>query len=431
MERWSILLLDSFIIGFALYYSCCHLLNIKINLKRNFHFYLFFVLYLFVSYIVTDSVVRIGLMFIILSALILKTLRSSVIESFIVSFISLASMLVSEIIFAICIVFLFKIDPVLINTYYFGDLPSNITIAVITYMIIRFTPIKKHITKFINSKNGNETFVIVFSLVTMLVMSMLVYYLYFEIKFIVGLFLGLIIIIVYIIIMFTLFKERSDNNKLQLDYELTLDSLNQYEDMYSRQRMKNHEFKNELSIIRGMLNTNNKKAISYIDEIIDFKNETTKDFMEILKRIPDGGLRGILYYKLSIANDKGVKIDFTTAKNFKSKDYTKLSEKTKLNICKLLGIYLDNAIQATNETENKYIYIHINNIDNNIIFRIANTFTGSVDTGKIYEKGYSTKRTGRGHGLPLAKNIIEKDKSIKNITSISGDKFVQEIKIKM
>ena len=179
-----------------------------------------------------------------------------------------------------------------------------------------------------------------------------------------------------------------------------------------------------------MINKNNKEALQYIDDLVKIKEDKKQNWMEFLKKIPEGGLRGILYYKLLEIEKNKIKFQFSTSTKYSIKSYSKLTDDVKVKICKLLGIYLDNAIQAVTNLEEKNIYLNIDETEEKIIFKIANNFSGSFDLDKIYEEGYTTKGKGHGYGLSIAKKILEDENRIMNKTSIVKDKFIQEIYIR-
>ena len=241
---------------------------------------------------------------------------------------------------------------------------------------------------------------------------------------------GIIIVLVYVLFTINLINEKANNYRLQKENEDMMQSLEEYEKMYTLQRMKNHEYKNELSVLRGLISEKNEKAIKHIDKIINIRNDEKNNWMEILKRIPEGGLRGLLYYKLLQMQEEKINIEFVTTKSFNSSSYIKLSEDIKIKICKLLGIYLDNAIQAVENLSKKNIYINIEENKNHITFKIANNFKNAIDFDKIYDEGYTTKGSGHGFGLSIAKEVIDSENKIENKTNVVKDKFIQVIKIK-
>ena len=74
-------------------------------------------------------------------------------------------------------------------------------------------------------------------------------------------------------------------------------------------------------------------------------------------------------------------------------DLTTLNIKT-YDLSRILGILLDNAIEASNKCEEKIINIIIrkDNKSHRQLFVIENTyFDKNIDTDRIFEKGYTSK----------------------------------------
>lgn len=427
-----VIFIDSLIISWSLFYAGSRLLNEKIDYKSKLFFvnYVLFSTYIWIGYIATDSFIRIILNFIVLSFVYSKLFKIQIGKGIIASFISNFYIFISEIIFTLLVVTIFKFDMQSFQEFYFGTVITNICIAIIIVLITYIKRITLFCQKLIFNFNINSyKIVLFFTLMTLTTLSLLLYYIYFDINLIGSLILGIILICIFTAITIGLVKEKVDNNKLKAEYEILLDNLEEYEKMYSLQRRKNHEYKNDLLIIRNMIEKTNKEALTYIDSIIGLKQDEKQNWMEILKRIPEGGLRGILYYKLLQLQERDINVEFSISKAYSMKNYNLLIEEVKIKICKLLGIYLDNAIQAVEKLNEKNIYISIEENKKYIIFKIANNFNNNIDLDRIYEEGYTTNENGRGFGLSIAKEIIESEDLIINETKIVKDKFIQEIKI--
>jgi two-component system sensor histidine kinase AgrC len=96
-------------------------------------------------------------------------------------------------------------------------------------------------------------------------------------------------------------------------------------------------------------------------------------------------------------------------------------------LCEILGILLDNAIEAASESEEKLIRLVVRKIDTSISFSIENSVKEIPDIRKIYEKSYSTKGDGRGMGLWFLNNIIKKNKNIMLNTLTNEKRFKQDL----
>ena len=131
--------------------------------------------------------------------------------------------------------------------------------------------------------------------------------------------------------------------------------------------------------------------------------------------------------KYFIAADKEITVDLDV-----TCDFTKISFPMP-EFSRILGILLDNAIEATQKTDNKYIrfearYDLRKNAD---IIKLINTYNTSIDIdlNKIYEKGFSIKKVKSGIGLWEVKKIVKKNKNSQIYATIENGKFVQNFVI--
>lgn len=429
-----IIFIDSLLLGSILIYTLGKVTNTKINYnnKRYYFYLILMVAYLTISYILTDSFLKIIFTFAILISAGIRLYKQSHIKSVLFSFVTLFINLCSEIAYALFIVAFMEKDMNYIKSNTFGNLFSNLTIIIINFVLVSLLFSHKKIgTVFEGIKIKNIFSVVIFAFMSIISLSIILYFVYFDVSLIGAFIIGLFLICTFFLTMISFMVEKSKKEAIAKEYNNTLESLSEYEKLYSYQRKITHEFKNDLMVIRGLTNKNNKKLINYIDEISDIKQVTENKWLNELKKIPEGGLLGILYYKLLTTDKNNIDTQLEIRNSFKAKDYNNLKEEIKNKVCKLIGIFLDNAIDAVSKLEDRHITVEISIEENNIIFKIANNFNGNCDFSKIYEDGYSTNGIGRGYGLSLAKKIVESEELLENKVEIKNNVFIQILKIKM
>lgn len=134
----------------------------------------------------------------------------------------------------------------------------------------------------------------------------------------------------------------------------------------------------------------------------------------------------LLLSKYNIAISKDIKVSITSFF-----DYRNINMHI-YDFTKILGILLDNAINASSQCAFKEIDIHIS-IDfynRDQIFKIKNTYINKgLDIHKIFEKGFSTKKERSGIGLWEVNNILKKYNNTKLFTTTKDNYFTQKLKI--
>lgn len=103
--------------------------------------------------------------------------------------------------------------------------------------------------------------------------------------------------------------------------------------------------------------------------------------------------------------------------------------KTCQDITKILGVFIDNAIDASSKAEQKEVEIDFKVQKDCLIISVANTYDNKTDVNKIGEKGYSTKGAGHGFGLSIVKDISKNNPNIESFSDISDNKFKQTVLI--
>ena len=88
-----------------------------------------------------------------------------------------------------------------------------------------------------------------------------------------------------------------------------------------------------------------------------------------------------------------------------------------------------NALEAALETEEPWVEILLLAQEGKLFLRVSNPYTGSLDPGKLWEEGWSTKGTGRGLGLSGYQRILRGYPNASSCTSWDRGIFVQELTV--
>ena len=238
------------------------------------------------------------------------------------------------------------------------------------------------------------------------------------------------LVLITIIIKFVTTK--SNYQLISNKYQTSIKSLKEYETMIDKFRVNTHENKNELLTIRNMIKSNDKKTVEYIDKLVDNKIKDNEKIMYQTSKIPEGGLRATIYSKLCVMDKYKIKYKLDISKGVRTVDLINLDEELILNICKILGVFMDNAIEEVIKLKKRNISIELYVIDNCLYIDITNNFKGNIDMSSIGKEKQTTKGEKHGYGLLLVNKIInENSKYLENEKSINGNNFTQTLIIKI
>ena len=99
---------------------------------------------------------------------------------------------------------------------------------------------------------------------------------------------------------------------------------------------------------------------------------------------------------------------------------------------RILGILLDNAIEAADECDERNVYVHIRNDKrhNRQLLIVENTYKDkNINTDKIYEKNYSTKPQNTGLGLWEVRQLLKRNNNLNLYTTKTERLFKQQLEI--
>lgn len=207
------------------------------------------------------------------------------------------------------------------------------------------------------------------------------------------------------------------------DYNLRLENL------YTELRCFKHDYINILSSLSAYMQERKYEEMQeYFEKniMVQGQNLVQEDKMigKLLNlKIPE--IKGLVYTKIlaSLQCHLNIVLDL--------KEEVKEIEMNSSDLVRVLGVFLDNAIEAARETEKKELYIGFLSVEEGVYIRIENStkmiIDGTVD--QIYELGFSSKGIGRGIGLHGVEKIIENYNNVLHMTEQNPGRFVQQLKI--
>ncbi len=236
-----------------------------------------------------------------------------------------------------------------------------------------------------------------------------------------------LLLLIFIIYMLKMWIAQNTYKKA---YDEALRNLKDMEQLFDELQIQVHEQKNLLAIIKGMV-AKNSKAAKFIETLLTTTATPNLALLKNLSPLNNSSLMGLFYNKLMNSKHQDIYTIVEIDPQINARLFKKFSPEINREIALILGVFLDNAIEATLEAPKKSLSIYIYCQNDYLIFQIANTFQQSLNISFLGQKGYTTKGTGHGHGLYLVNGIIRRNFLLKSHCEISNEIFTQYLEVKL
>lgn len=195
--------------------------------------------------------------------------------------------------------------------------------------------------------------------------------------------------------------------------------------MYDETRAFKHDFHNIIQAIGGYIITNDIEGLKkYYTQILNDCNNLNNFSKLNPELINNPAIYNILADKYHIAHNNNIQINLDIFLDLNSLNIN-IYELTRI-----LGILLDNAIEASKECNNKNINIAFKQDKYKQMLIVENTYNNKqICIDKIFEKDYTTKPHNTGLGLWEVRKILSKNSNLNLHTTKNDDYFSQQLEI--
>ena len=231
-----------------------------------------------------------------------------------------------------------------------------------------------------------------------------------------------IILLIYIIVNVGFLRELV----FLIEEKKNLEAYNRYSkltiDLVRDVKSKQHDFKNHLSTIYGIVQVSNEEdSRSRIKDYIEGLNESLSKEQNLIS-LDNNVLAGIIYSKLQKAEELGINFKYSI-----NSDINLIPVKN-YELAEILFNLLDNAFEAVaKQDSNRWVELNIDKEKENSIINVRNSGATLKNTNinEIFKKGFSTKGSQRGFGLYNINTIVEKyNGSIEITTQNDSTEFI-------
>ncbi len=412
------------------------LYNEKYNYKNFKNYLVLIILIIFTSFnhIFVNNFVKV---FTVTFALVLSNyfiFKKKINEIIIAPLITQFIVFISESILLIIANFIFSLTSNDLMSMCYGTIGINIIVFLLSLFLIRLKCVKK-LYKFLVGTTDNistKTLVLVLSVVIVMT-NFYAASQYYRMNSKYMLIINSSFIIIYSFIVFKMLEQKNRYIKISNKYNMTNTTLKELEQNVTRLKITNHENKNQLLTIRNMIKKgeDSKSLIKHIENIVNTKIKDDETLMLQTSTITNSMISSIVYSKMLTMKENDVDVDLIISRDIKDLYLSDIPDELAVEICKIIGVYLDNALEEVSKYEEKIINIEFYAEKKTLCIAISNNFEGEIDFEKMDNPGYTTKENGHGYGLSLAHEIIESNDRLSSEREIKDNIFKQILKIKM
>ena len=235
--------------------------------------------------------------------------------------------------------------------------------------------------------------------------------------------ISLVVFIAFCICLHNYKKMKRTYKKLENSekYNETLQTLN--DDV----RCFKHDFDNIVTTIGGYVTTNDMNGLKeYYNNLANDCKDINNLYLLNPKIINNPGVYNLLVDKYEKAKKLNIKMTIEFLLDLKDL-HMKIYEFTRI-----LGILLDNSIEAAKESKEKLINIYFRNEYKNKqqLVIIENSYNNkNVNLDDIFEKSKTDKKNHSGLGLFEVRKILKKNNNLNLYTTKNTNFFIQQLEI--
>lgn len=235
-----------------------------------------------------------------------------------------------------------------------------------------------------------------------------------------------LILIIYSVLITVKKEIQFKNDKIHLqnlrEYTSNLESV------HSSVKKFRHDYINILSSLTGYIEADDMEGLKkfFYENILPLSEKMNSNNFKLcsLKNVGIMELKGILSSKIIVAKEKGIDLTIDIFEPI-----TEISINT-LDLCRIMGIVLDNAIEGAMQCEKPYLKLGIIKRGKSIFIVIINNYEEDIPSiSNLFVKGFSTKGKNRGLGLSNLREILEKYKNAVFDVQIKNNEFIQTLEI--
>ncbi|ATQ49383.1 GHKL domain-containing protein [Staphylococcus epidermidis] len=218
------------------------------------------------------------------------------------------------------------------------------------------------------------------------------------------------------------YKRKLQEIEAYYEYTLRIESIN------NEMRKFRHDYVNILTTLSDYIREDDMPGLrKYFDEhIVPMKDKlkTRSIKMNGIEKLKVREIKGLITTKIIQAQEKRIPISIEVP------DEIDRIDMNTVELSRIIGIIVDNAIEASENLEEPLINIAFIDNDESVTFIVMNKCGDDIPKiHELFEQGFSTKGDNRGLGLSTLKELTDSNENVLLDTVIENGYFVQKVEI--
>lgn len=228
--------------------------------------------------------------------------------------------------------------------------------------------------------------------------------------------------------MYDILKKNHELSLQQAQAAIMQDYAHRMESLYEDIRSFRHDYRNILATMQQYIDNGNIEELQeyYYKTILNSAPVLSDDgfYLGRLHQLQDNAVKSLLYTKIVAVLNHELKFHLEIAEQIP------VLPVDSLVLCRVLGILMDNAMEAAMDSPAKELRISIVSTDAAVFFVITNsTVPLSVPVSSLTQQGYSTKEGHEGIGLVTVAEVLDAIPCADLSTKYEDGVFCQTLKI--
>lgn len=299
-------ILSAVLSGIMSYVAIINMSNEKFKLKNFIIYLIIFLPLLLLIYVHFTGITKLILNIILVTiSLYLSLFKKDISNSVYYSIVYEMLAFISEFIISVGVLIIFKFNASAYSSLPFSLLISSVLNCLLVYFVSKLNFVSKNIRRLndiIKKNNKDWIYIILVVILMILLMTFNRYKLNSTIEYYIYIVIIIFVVVSFVYVIYNKFQRQAMEDK----YNESMEYVLRYEKIINEQGKKNHEYNNQLMVIKGYINKPERLS-EYLDEVIG-EHKTGQNYtVKQLGFLPDGGVKGLLYHKLSKMEDNNIK----------------------------------------------------------------------------------------------------------------------------